>query len=186
MKIPRFSISGLMAVVLIVALDFGACKALLGGPLFVPDLSDLIVFGALPMANILAIGLIPFLTARTHDGGRRPALVGFEVFGVVALLLYIGCSLLATRTIHDGVGDLLRAMHLQPEPVFLVGASALLTLPQVALAFLGGRLGGKYILGLKVVVEWRGLPEPEPEPGPVADRQVVAGGVLQCDVPGGQ
>jgi hypothetical protein len=163
-KIPRLSISGLMAVVLIVALDFGACKALLGGPLFVPDLSDLIVFGALPMANILAIGLIPFLASRPDQRGRRPALVAFEVFGVAALLVFVGCSLLATRTIHDGVGNLLRAMHLNPMPVFLVGASALLTLPQVTLALLGSRLGGKYIMGLKVVVERRRLPEPKPIP----------------------
>jgi hypothetical protein len=53
----------------------------------------------------------------------------------------------------------------------------------VALALVGGRLGGKYIIGLKVVVEGKRLPEPEPEPerepGP------VAGGVFPCEVPGG-
>ena len=56
MKYPHSSISGLVAVVLIVALDFGAGKALRNAPFFVPDLSDLHVCGALPMATILAIG----------------------------------------------------------------------------------------------------------------------------------
>jgi hypothetical protein len=83
-KMPRFSISGLMRLVLVVALDFGICKALVIAPLFVPDLSDLIVYGALPMANILAIGLIVFLNTRSTQGWRHPGLFGFEVFGLAA------------------------------------------------------------------------------------------------------
>jgi hypothetical protein len=118
-KSLRFSISGPMATVLVFAQDFGAVRAFLGVPFFVPDLSDLLVYGALPMTNVLAIGSIYLLKSRLDHGGELPALVGFLVFGMVALLLYLGCSLLATHSIHDGVGDVLRAIGLYPGPVFL-------------------------------------------------------------------
>ena len=175
MKSPRYSISGLMAMVLILALDFGAVRALLGGPLFVPDLSDLLIYGALPMANILAIGSIYLLKSRLDHRGGRPALAGFVIFGMAALLLYLGCSLLATHMIHEGVGAVLRAMGLYPGPIFLAGAVALLLLPQLALALLGGWLGRTYKVRLKIVIERRSLFETEPGPDP--ERLLFADGV---------
>ena len=78
------------------------------GSLLGRDLADLIVFGALPMANILAVGLMSFFTSRPMRDGGRPALVGFEVGGVAALILFLGCCVLATRMIHEGVGDVLQ------------------------------------------------------------------------------
>lgn len=170
MKSPRFSLSGLMAVVLVVALGFGAGKALMGVRPFVPDLSELIIFGALPMADILAIGLIPFFRSRVERGEGRPALVGFEAFGVAALLVFLGCSLLATRPIHEGVGSVMRSMGLLPGPTFLAGAVAILLVPQLALASLGAWLGRNYKIRVEVAVERRRPPGPEPIPG----RLVVA------------
>src|SRR3954467_10745192 len=84
MKRFRFSISALMAVVLLVALDCMAFDTLLNRPLFERNLSDVVFFGALPMANIVAIGLIRLLTERNRRGRTRPFLVGFERFGGVA------------------------------------------------------------------------------------------------------
>jgi hypothetical protein len=161
-KLPRLTISGLMTLVLLVALDIWACKGLLmGGPLFVPDLSDLLVFVALPMANILAIGLYPFLMLRHEDGEGRHGLVGFEVGGLAALLIFLACSLTMTHPLHEGVGHLLTSIGLVHGPVFLVSAATLLLLPQVALALLGARLGRTYRIRVSVTVERRTLPVPE-------------------------
>ena len=84
MKNIRLSISGLMALVLFMALDFGACKALMESPIGPSQLSDLLVCGALPMANVLAVGLIMLIKSPPDDGGRRSGLLGFGVFGLVA------------------------------------------------------------------------------------------------------
>jgi hypothetical protein len=181
MKSPRISISGLMALVLIVALDFGAYRAFQDGSALGRDLSDLIVFGALPMANLLAVGLMPFFTSRPDRGGRSPALVGFEVFGVAGLLVFLGCSLLATHTIHEGVGDVLQPLGLRPGgPIFLAWAVALLLLPQLTLALLGGLLGERYFIRVKVLGERRRRPEPGPTPTP--DQRVIVGAVGAEDI----
>lgn len=166
MKNLRFSTSSLMALVLVVALDFGMCKALLpGGQCFVPDLSDLIVFGALPMVNVLALGLIPRSKSRHQRAARRLGLIGFEVSGLIGLIFYLGCSILDTQPIHRGVGAILRGVGFPPGPVFLVGAVVLLLVPQVVLAFLGGWLARSYRLRVNIVVERRVLPtEPESVP----------------------
>jgi hypothetical protein len=103
----RFSISSLMAVVLVVALDCMAVNTFMVRPLFRANLSELIVFGTLPMANILAIGLIRLWADRNGRGRTRPFLVGFEVCGWVTLLLFVACAVLATDSFHDGVGDIL-------------------------------------------------------------------------------
>jgi hypothetical protein len=168
-KFPHFTISSLMALVLLVALDVWACKALLmGGPLFVPDLSDLLVFVALPMANILAIGLYPFLRSRHEQEGNRPGpgLVGFEVGGLAALLIFLACSVTMTHPLHEGVGHLLTSIGLVPGPVFLVGAATFLLLPQVALALVGARLARTYRFRVRLIVERREIPGPESGPTP--------------------
>src|SRR5262245_20983799 len=147
MRVPRFTIAGMMARVLVVALVAGACKALLGGPPPAPDLIELIVFGALPMASILALGLFPFLMPRHKHERGRPGWVGFEVGGLAALLFYLACSLTMTHPLHEGVGHVLRAIGLVPPgPVFLAGAVVLLLPPQLALAILGAQLGRIYKL----------------------------------------
>ena len=92
----RFSISALMAVVLLVALDCMAFNTLLHPTVLCQRQSIGVVFvGALPMANILAIGLIRLLTKRNRPGRTRPFLVGFEVFGGVALVVLLASTWLA-------------------------------------------------------------------------------------------
>jgi hypothetical protein len=147
-KLPRLTISSLMALVLLVAVDVWACKELeVGGPPLMADLSDLIVFGALPMANVLAIGLYRILGPRPEHRRNRPALVGFEVGGLAALLVFLACSLSMTHSLHEGVGQVLKPIGLAPPgPVFLVCALILLVVPQVALALLGGWLCRRYVI----------------------------------------
>ena len=87
MKMPRFRIAWLMVAVAIAGIDFGVIRTLLA-ELF-------LVMGALSMANVLVVGL---LIAQQRPSSR-PFLWGFEVFGAMALALYI---LLAT--VCAGVG----------------------------------------------------------------------------------
>ncbi len=156
MKCLRFSISSLMAVVLLVALDCMAINTFLVRPLFRRTLSELTLVGVLPMANILAIGLFRLWAVRNGRGRPRPFLVGFDIFGGVALLLFLACALLAIDSLHDGVGDVLRSLSLRPgDPSFLTGAVAILLLPQVALASVGGWLVRSYRIEIKIVVERR-------------------------------
>jgi small basic protein len=81
MRMPRVSIAWVMVAVAIAALDFGAIRAHLDPQ---SDTAGL-VFGALPMANVLLVGL---LTA-PYRPRSRSYLLGFEAFGAIALALYI-------------------------------------------------------------------------------------------------
>jgi hypothetical protein len=163
----------MMALVLVVALDAGAYKALLGGPPPAPvALIELIVVGALPMANVLALGLYPILMPRHRHERGRPGWVGFEVGGLAALLFYLACSLTMTHPLHQGVAHLLRALGFVPGKVFLAGAVVLLLLPQLALALLGGWLCRTSRFRVSAIVERRSPSGAEPEPAP--ERRVVA------------
>jgi hypothetical protein len=163
MKYFRFSISTLMAVVLVVALDCMAINMLIVRPLFRVPLSELILLGALPMANILAIGLLRLWADRNERGQTRPLLVGFEICGWVTLLVFLTCAVLATESFHDGVGALLRSLSLRPgDPLFLIGAVAILLLPQLALASVGGWSIRSYRIEVKIVVERRAAEPPLP------------------------
>jgi hypothetical protein len=86
MMVPRFRIAWLMVAVAIAAVDFAATRAVLS------DLYDgardtalLLLLGALPMANVLAVGMLIAYPRPTS----RPFLLGFEIFGALALALYI-------------------------------------------------------------------------------------------------
>ncbi len=90
----RFEISTLMVVVLVLAVNLAA-----GGPfqgLAGMEWPSLLNSGALPMASILAVGLVALMKSRSGQGGGRRFLAGFETFGVTALFLYIGCARLFT------------------------------------------------------------------------------------------
>ena len=87
---PRFRIAWVMVAVAIVALDFGAIRALL--PRHASALDDqrgvLLLLGALPMANVLAVGML----IGQRRPGSRPFLLGFEVFGAMALAFFIALA----------------------------------------------------------------------------------------------
>jgi hypothetical protein len=85
MKLPRFRIAWLMVVVAMAAIDFWAIRALIDAAVVA---GDFLVFGALPMANIVAVALM-LAKRRRRD---RPFLAGFLVFGVMALVLYVALT----------------------------------------------------------------------------------------------
>jgi hypothetical protein len=176
MKYFRFSISSLMAVVLVVALDCMAINMLIVRPLFRVPLSELILLGALPMTNVQAIGLIPLWADRNGRGRTRPLLVGFEICGWVTLLVFVACAVLATRSFHTVVGEIVRSLLRRPEePLFLIVAvaAAILLLPQLALALVGGWLIRNYRIEVKIVVQRRAA-EPEPPlPGLAVDTTII-------------
>jgi hypothetical protein len=152
-KIPPFRIAWAMAFVAVIALEFGAIRALSAMQLRANlegsrDLSLMIgalALGAVPMANILAVGLLIGLWRR----GTHPFLWGFETFGASALALYVaGVSLLTeelARLLFDLiVKHLFTTLWNGPYRNYvghLIGYSvmiAVLALPQVAFALIGG------------------------------------------------
>jgi hypothetical protein len=145
---PHFSISTLMAVVLVLAINLAAGGGFFGmSGMEWPELLDL---GARPMASILAIGLVPLLKARSGRSGKRPFLVGFEIFGVAALFLYIACAWLFTHPIHDSVGNLLERFVSSGRPLFPWSLMAIFLLPQLLIALLGGWLSTRYRVTVRI------------------------------------
>jgi hypothetical protein len=168
-RLPRLTISGLMALVLLVALDVWVGRALVmdlrPSGTYLAELADLVVFGALPMANVLSIGFYLIMRSRHEDERNRPGpgLVGFEVGGLAALLVFLAGSLILAHSLHEGVGLVVRAIGpVPPGPVFLTAAVIVLLVPQLALALLGARLGRTYRIRVSVTVERRTIPDPEP------------------------
>jgi hypothetical protein len=151
MKRPRVTIGRLMAVVVFIAVNCGVMRSVWGtvGPL------GIIVFGLMPMANLLAAGLIVALRRSWTSGGVRPSWVGFAVFGLAAMAAYAVLCLLdlvigylnvfvrPIEAIFQGGGPWMDVI------VVLIGFPimwAALALPQLAVALLGGWLWGRYRL----------------------------------------
>jgi hypothetical protein len=135
-----------MVFVAIAALNFTAIRAVLdhSGPT-----SELLGLGVLPMANVLAVGLLIGRWRR----GSRPFLLGFETFGAAALALYV----VLTSCLRDEVvipyvnlvvNPLEKIIGRYPPfviiPIAFAVAAILLVLPQVALALIGGFLFREY------------------------------------------
>ena len=104
MTAPRFRIAWVMVAVAFAALDFVAIRAFVDSP---SPVSENLLFGALPMANVLAVGL---LIARQRPESR-PFLLGFEIFGATALASYIALAFFSfpgpRGPIHSYVGIVL-------------------------------------------------------------------------------
>jgi hypothetical protein len=148
MNATRFRISWIMAFVAFAALNFGAIRAIshLKSVIYraktneefqtavrMHSMSDALEFGALPMANVLAIAL---LSAYWRRGSRR-FLWGFEMFGAMALALFVVTSCLFAdrfvlpylRLIEPFVGN--GPYNTAPEIVLVYSAcTVMLTLPQ--------------------------------------------------------
>jgi hypothetical protein len=144
----RFRIAWVMVAVAIAALDCGAIRA---GPECDSGVVVLLLLGALPMANVLVVGFL--------IGQRRPMsqpfLLGFETFGAVASFLYaafvclspdperpLGCYLVATvepvrRLVERNYPPL-------DHPIALICIAAMLGLPQLAFAVIGGFLSRRF------------------------------------------
>jgi hypothetical protein len=143
----RCSIAGLMAVIGLVALDCMTIRTPLSG---LSLTVGMLLLGGLPMTNILAAGLLPLLSGRSGRGADRPWLVGFEVVGWIALLLYASCAYYHPDALREGLVDALRSLRVLGNPAFLAGVVAVLSAPQLGLALLGGWLNRRYGIGVTI------------------------------------
>jgi hypothetical protein len=84
-RLARFRIAWLMAATALVAVNFAAIQAILESHSVA---GEMLLFGAVPMANVLVIGL---LVGRWRPGSR-PYVLGFEAFGATALVAYVAIA----------------------------------------------------------------------------------------------
>jgi hypothetical protein len=136
-----------VVAVAIAAINFAPIRALLNDP---GPGGVLLIVGAFPVANVLVFGM---LIARKRPGSR-PFLLGFEVFGALALALYIvavaysGRNGLLDRYLWQVVGPLRPVI--QPYGPYAIIASDLfvcfvmLVGPQLVFALAGGFLSRRF------------------------------------------
>jgi hypothetical protein len=147
-RVPRFRIAWVMVAIAIFAIDFAAIRALVDAS---PEVGEELLFGALPMANVLVAGML-IGRQRPHS---RPFLVGFELFGAIALVTYIALALLfpgpsgPIRPYVAIVLDPIQAVLGQPfSPLSLLIIWTVIVVmlgwPQVAFALIGGLLSNRY------------------------------------------
>jgi hypothetical protein len=160
MTTPRISVQSVMAAMIVIALDCVMVRAVESRPGLTTTL-QLVIWGALPMANLLAVGLALLLR---ESGGRRPFLRGFVAFGAIALGAFVGCALLWRGWIVERLETILTplvgAMDSDISPAWMAIVQlgvlpAFLLLPQLLVALVGGVLT-RQCLG-------------RCDPGPVAD-----------------
>jgi hypothetical protein len=146
MKVLRFRIAWVIVFVALAALNFAVFRTA-GDAHSITGV--LLASGAMPMATVLAIGLI--IGYRRH--GSRPFLLGFESFGAMALALFailavcFGENLLESyirifiRPLSKIIGSDRPLIHI---PLAISVAYVAPGLPQVAFALMGGFLSRKY------------------------------------------
>ena len=147
MRFPRISVRIVMAACVVIAFDCMALRSVRSRPAEMILPFNLIVFGGLPMMNLLLAGLVPTSRGR---GVSWPSRQGFQVGGVLALATFLGLALLRPGWILAAV-EPIAAFLLDPlesisppawvEGVVLAISSALLVLPQLLLALAGGLVG---------------------------------------------
>jgi hypothetical protein len=150
-KVPRFRIAWVMVGVAIAALDFAEIRAFLG-----PHPASLgrqkhalLLLGALPMGNVLAVGMLTGQCRR----GSRPFHLGFEAFGAMALTLFIALAVYFPREVVmsyltpvvDSIDKVIWPNH----PFVLIAtqgvvAVVMLGWPQLVFAVIGGFLFRKF------------------------------------------
>jgi hypothetical protein len=119
----------------------------------------LVLFGALPMANLLAIGLIPLFAASFRRDRKERFAWGFELFGMAALLVYSAWANAAPTQLHEAVWA--AASYLVPatgnpvNPVTTLVGLAIVVAPQVAFAWFGGWLVKNYRIKVTFIIERR-------------------------------
>lgn len=156
MNVPRFRITWLMVFVAIAALNFAAIRfwyqLRLDGNT-VNNWVEVLTYGTLPMANLLAVGIMVGL----RRPETRPFLWGFEAFGATALAFFVPLAYLCTEEfVQPYILWVLRLRSLQRivnlfspvvrVPIFYTIAALLVSLPQLAFAIIGGLLSRKISL----------------------------------------
>jgi hypothetical protein len=144
-----------MAGVAIAGLDFGAMRAIFDSVtnrLIPEEHFVLLIWGALPMANVLAVGLLICL----RRPGTRPFLLRFEAFGAIALAFFIALEICFPREVLIHLGGFAASVQrtlariIGPGrpfvfiPIICLGLLVILLGPQVAFALIGGFLFRKF------------------------------------------
>ena len=142
MSVARSRIAWLMIFIALAAFNFAAIRGVLDDPTF---FRESLAFGFMPMASVLTIGLlIGFLRRRS-----RPYLLGFESFGAIASVLYVLLVIFCpneiirpyTRLFIDPLQEVIGTdLSLSFVLITYTVLVLVLTLPQVAVALVGGFL----------------------------------------------
>jgi hypothetical protein len=136
----RYSIAEMMAAVALVAL-VAFERRVIQNPLSGRTVTEaMLLLGGLPMANILAAGLLILLRDRWRRRVYLPWLVGFEVVGWTALCLYASIAYHHPDALRETVVHALSPLVPPGDQAFIVAVMATLGLPQLAVALLGGWL----------------------------------------------
>lgn len=169
MKVRRFTIAKAMIVTAVVAVDLAWLRIILFGTRSVVGIDTalhlangfLFDFGLFGMFNLLALGLFRLSSV---DGDQKWFLVGFEVVGLLAMLIYWCCCCKwgawylpepslgrswGLFSVGQATNDLVRVVGVEPKlfmsklgcnPVVCAVYTALLASPQFLVAVLGGSL----------------------------------------------
>jgi hypothetical protein len=142
MNVPRFRIVWAMVFVALAALDLAVFRAAVDAHSIT---GLLLALGAIPMATLLAIGLI---IGYRRDGSRA-FLLGFESFGAMALALFAVLAAFFGENVLDCyirifIDPLSKIIGPDRPLVHIAVAYVALGLPQVAFALMGGFLSRKY------------------------------------------
>jgi hypothetical protein len=138
----------MMAAIALVAIDCVAIRT----PLLGRTVTEaMLLLGGLPMANILAAGLLTLLRDRSWRRVYRPWLVGFEVVGWTALCLYASCAYYHPDALRETVVHTASPLRALASHAFIAVIMAALALPHIALALLGGWLNRKYAIGVTII-----------------------------------
>ena len=132
-----------MVAIAFAAIDFAAIGVIFGSR--ADDIGIFLLLGALPMANVLAVGIL----IGQRRSGSSPFLLGFETFGAMALALFVASLIYCLRTLVIPYLSLLIRVLEQTigrdrpfvfMPVLVCGSVVMLGLPQVVFALIGGVL----------------------------------------------
>ena len=143
---PRFRIAWAMVFVAVVAVNIAAVRAAADAHSIT---GALLALGAMPMAIVLAIGVL--VGYQRH--GSRPFLLGFELFGAIALALFAVLAAFFTQKflgfyLAIFVDPLSKIVGPDLHFIHILVAYVALGFPQVAFALIGGFLSRKYRIAI--------------------------------------
>ena len=159
MNLPRFSIAWIMAIIVVVAIDFAAIRALSGTGTLV---GGLIAIGSLPMAGILMLGIPSLIKGLSGRGKIRPFLNGFEGVGWTMLFVYTGSAILFPESIAGQFQSVLISLvkvmgwdvadtsDASWQLFWLFVVILILLLPQLVIALIGGWLNQRFEIRITI------------------------------------
>jgi hypothetical protein len=118
-------------------------------------MGELLILGALPMVNVLTVGLL----IGQRSPGYRPFLLGFVPFGAISLALYVTMATCFPHEIVKScmipVNDYLLRVFGPHRPLLFIPAQTfayvlMLGVPQVIFALIGGFLFQKFMITSRI------------------------------------